>query len=48
MGFGRTARGHSFMYHAGTVVDSVGGTYGSRGGGGGWHGELAVQLAYAM
>ena len=26
MGFGRTARGRSFVYHAGTVVDSVGGT----------------------
>ena len=32
MGFGRTARGRSFVYHAGTVVDSVGGTCGSRGG----------------
>ena len=32
MGFGRTARGRSFVYHAGTAVDSVGGTCGSRGG----------------
>ena len=32
MGFGRTARGRSFVYHAGTTADSVGGTYASRGG----------------
>ena len=32
MGLGRTARGRSFVYHAGTAVDSVGGTCGSRGG----------------
>ena len=44
MGFGRTTRGRSFVYHAGTAVDSVGGTCGLRGG----HGELAAQLAYAM
>ena len=30
MGFGRTARGPSFVYHAATAVDSVGGTCGSR------------------
>ena len=34
----------SFVYHAGTAVDSVGDTSGSRGG----HGELASQLAHAM
>ena len=32
MGFGRTARGRSFVYHAGTAVEGVGGTCGSRGG----------------
>ena len=32
MGFGRPARGRSFVYHAGTTVDSEGGTCGSRGG----------------
>ena len=32
MGFGRTALGRSFVYHAGTAVDSVGDTCGSRGG----------------
>ena len=32
MGLGRTTRGRRFVYHAGTAVDGVGGTYGSRGG----------------
>ena len=32
MGFGRTALGRSFVYHAGTAVDSMGDTCGSRGG----------------
>ena len=32
MGFGCTARGRSFVYHAGTAVEGVGGTCGSRGG----------------
>ena len=32
MGLGRTARGRSFVYQAGTTMDSVGGTCGSRGG----------------
>ena len=32
MGFGRTARERSFVYHAGTAVEGVGGTCGSRGG----------------
>ena len=32
MGFGRTALGRIFVYHAGTAVDSVGDTCGSRGG----------------
>ena len=44
MGFGRTARGRTFVYHAGTAVDSVGGTCGSQGVA--W--SLAAQLAYAM
>ena len=44
MGFGRTAHGRSFVYHAGTAVEGVGGTCGSQGG----QGELAAQLAYAM
>ena len=30
MGFGRTARERSFVYHAGTAVEGVGGTCGSR------------------
>ena len=30
MGFGRTARGRSFVYHAGTAVDSMCSTCGSR------------------
>ena len=33
MGLGRTARGRSFLYHAGTVVDNVGGTCGTTRGG---------------
>ena len=32
MAFGHTARGRSFVYHAGTAVGSVGGTCGLRGG----------------
>ena len=32
MGFGRIARGRSFVYHADTAVDSVGSTCGSQGG----------------
>ena len=39
MGFGRTTRGRGFVYHAGTVVDSVGGTCGSRGGMVSWPGS---------
>ena len=44
MGFGRTARGRSFVYHADTAVEGVGGTCGLRGG----HGQWAAQLAYPM
>ena len=51
MGFGRTARGRSFVYHAGTAVDSVGGTCGPREGMAwvqrAWH-KLAAQLAYTL
>ena len=32
MGFGRTARGRNFVDQAGTAVEGVGGTCGSRGG----------------
>ena len=44
MGFGRTARGRSFVYHAGTAVDSVGGTLQVAGG----HGDPPTPTAFLL